>query len=271
MKNLYKILMAFVAVLAISCNADDVESRPVIETVDAPVLLNPNSDFTIVLSKETENDIATTVVWDDAKYEGLQTVVNYTIEVAKQGTDFASPITVSTTTERYKALTVSELNSALVNGGFTEKVENKVDIRIKSVVGATGLPQYSNSYTITATPYHVPLASSHWLVGAATPGGWTWSGDAETEFPLVVGTTNVYKVTIVLKSGEAFREFLGNNFTSDGNWDASHNYTYYSNLGYTIDDELVNANDGDSNFKYTGPTGSRVLTIDNGAKKITLD
>ncbi len=117
----------------------------------------------------------------------------------------------------------------------------------------------------------MPLASSHWLVGAATPGGWTWAGDAETEFPLVVGKTDVYKVTIVLKSGEAFREFLGNNFTSDGNWDASHNYTYYSGLGYAIDPELVNAGDGDSNFKYTGPTGERVLTIDNGAKTITLD
>ncbi|MNE83794.1 hypothetical protein D3C80_1806410 [compost metagenome] len=108
-------------------------------------------------------------------------------------------------------------------------------------------------------------------MGAATPGGWTWDGDAETEFPLVVGKTDVYQVKVVLKSGEAFREFLGNNFTSNGNWDASHNYTYYSGLGYTIDDELVNAGDGDNNFKYTGPTGERVLTIDNGAKKITLD
>ncbi|AOC94344.1 MULTISPECIES: SusE domain-containing protein [Flavobacterium] len=271
MKNIYKILIAFIGVLAVSCNADDVEDRPVIEAATAPVLLNPKSDFTIVLSKETENEVATTVVWDNAAYTGMQTVVNYTVEIAKAGTKFAAPITVTNTTEKFVALTVSELNSALVNGGFVEKEANKVDIRIKAVVGASGLPQYSNFYTITATPYHVPLASSHWLVGAATPGGWTWAGDAETEFPLVVGTTNVYKVTIVLKSGEAFREFLGNNFTSDGNWDQSHNYTYYSNLGYTIDDELVNAGDGDSNFKYTGPTGPRVLTIDNGAKKITLD
>lgn len=271
MKNIHKILIAFIGVLAVSCNADDVEDRPVIEAATAPVLLTPKSDFTIVLSKETENEVATTVVWNDAAYSGSSTVVNYTVEVAKAGTSFAAPVTVTNTTERFVALTVSELNSALVNGGFVEKEANKVDIRIKAVVGASGLPQYSNIYTITATPYHVPLASSHWLVGAATPGGWTWAGDAETEFPLVIGKTDVYKVTIVLKSGEAFREFLGNNFTSDGNWDASHNYTFYSNQGFTIDPELVNANDGDSNFKYTGPTGSRVLTIDNGAKTITLD
>jgi hypothetical protein len=271
MKNIYKVLIAFIGVLAVSCNADDVENRPVIEAATAPVLLTPKSDFSIVLSKETENNIATTVVWNDAKYNGTQTVVNYTIEIAKAGTSFATPVVVSNTTERFKALTVSELNSALVNGGFIEKEENKVDVRIKSVVGASGLPQYSNVYTITATPYHVPLASSHWLVGAATPGGWSWTGDAETEFPLVIGQSNVYQVTVVLKSGEAFREFLGNNFTSDGNWDASHNYTYYSGLGYTIDSELVNAGDGDNNFKYTGLTGARILKIDNVAKTITLD
>ena len=253
MKNIYKILIAFIGVLAVSCNADDVENRPVIEPVTAPVLLSPKNDFNIVLTKDKEKEIATTVIWDDAKYDGTQTVVNYTIEIAKAGTKFAAPIAVTTTTARFRALTVAELNAALVNGGFIEKQENSVDIRIK------------------ATPYHTPLATSHWLVGAATPGGWTWDGDAETEFPLVVGQTNIYQVTVVLKSGEAFREFLGNNFTSNGNWDASHNYTYYSGLGYTIDSELVNAGDGDNNFKYTGPTGPRTLTIDNGAKTITLD
>ena len=271
MKNIYKILIAFVGVLAVSCNADDVENRPVIEPVLAPVLLTPQNDFNIVLTKEKEKEVATTVIWDDAQYDGTPTVVNYTIEIAKAGTNFASPVSVTTTTARYRALTVAELNSALVNGGFVEKEENSVDIRIKSTVGIGAEAQYSNSYTFKATPYHTPLATSHWLVGAATPGGWTWDGDAETEFPLVAGQTNIYQVTVVLKSGEAFREFLGNNFTSNGNWDASRNYTYYSGLGFTIDSELVNAGDGDSNFKYTGPTGPRVLKIDNVAKTITLD
>ena len=273
MKNIYKILIAFIGVLAVSCNADDVENRPVIEPVTAPVLLSPKNDFNIVLTKDKEKEIATTVIWDDAKYDGTQTVVNYTIEIAKAGTKFAAPVAVTTTTARFKALTVAELNSALVNGGFIEKQENSVDIRIKATVGIGAEAQYSNFYTFKATPYHTPLASSHWLVGAATPGGWSWDGDAETEFPLVPGQTNIYQVTIVLKSGEAFREFLSNDFTSGGNWGAnnSHNYTYYSGLGYTIDSELVNAADGDSNFKYTGPTGPRVLKIDNVAKTITVD
>jgi len=271
MKNIYKILIAFISVLVISCNADDVENRPVIGTGTAPVLLTPQAGFSIVLSKETEKDIATTVTWNKATYAGSAVVVNYTIQIAKAGTNFASPMTVTNTTAVSQALTVEELNSALVNGGFIEKEVNDVDLRIKAVVGADGLPQYSNSITFKATPYHAPLASSHWLVGGATPGGWSWDGDAETEFPLVSGQTKIYEVSIVLKNGEAFREFLGNNFTSNGNWDASHNYTYYSGLGYAIDAELVDALDGDHNFKYTGPTGLRVFKIDNVAKTISLD
>jgi len=258
--------MLFATIL--SCDPDD---HVIVTSSEAPKLVTPATGFTIVLSKETENDVATVVKWDAAKYTGSQTVVTYTIEIAKAGTNFASPISVASTTELTKSLKVSELNPALVNGGFIEKQVNDVEIRVKSVVGTAGIPQYSNVNTFKATPYHVPLASSHWLVGAATPGGWTWEGDAETEFPLVIGKTNVYKVTIVLKSGEAFREFLGNNFTNDGNWDSSHNYTYYKDGGFTIDSELVDNADGDHNFRYTGPTGSRVLTIDNAAKTITVD
>lgn len=273
MKNFNKIVLAMLSLVAISCT-DDIQNtdREPVAATTAPVLLTPKGDFNIVLSKATEKDIATTMVWDDAAYAGTSTVVNYSIEIAKAGTKFATPTVVTTTTSRFKSITVAELNAALINGGFIDKQENLVDIRIKSSVGATATAaQFSNSFTIKVTPYRVPLASSHWLVGAATPGGWTWDNDAETEFPLVPGQTNVYQVSVVLKNGEAFRIFLGNNFTSNGNWDSSRNYPFYANAGYTITPELVNANDGDSNFKYTGTTRVRVLKVDGVAKTITLN
>ena len=62
MKNMYKILIAFIGVLAVSCNADDVEDRPVIETATAPVLLTPRSDFSIVLQNANAGSMATTFV-----------------------------------------------------------------------------------------------------------------------------------------------------------------------------------------------------------------
>ena len=272
MKNLNKILIAFISVLAISCSGDDVENRPVIEQGTAPVLLSPTSDFNMVLLQSEETKLATTFVWEEATDEGNSTVINYTIEFAKKGTNFAAPFAAATSTSTYKNFTVGELNSALINAGFPAKVESEVDIRIKSTIGGVAsTPQLSNTFTIKVTPYRVPLATSHWLVGAATPGGWTWDGDAETEFPLIIGRTDAYQVSVVLKSGEAFREFLGNNYTSNDNWGSSHNYTYFVTNGFTIDSELVDALDGDNNFRYIGETGERVLTFDYAAKTITLE
>lgn len=40
MKNIYKILIAFIGVLAVSCNADDVEDRPVIEADNCSDIIN---------------------------------------------------------------------------------------------------------------------------------------------------------------------------------------------------------------------------------------
>lgn len=111
-------------------------------------------------------------------------------------------------------------------------------------------------------------ANSLWLVGAATPGGWSWAGNNETEFPLV--KTGVYESILTLTSGETFRVFLGNN--GGDSWDlGSRNYPYYVGEGYTISPELINALDGDSNFRYVGSTGLRVLKVDTVAKTITLN
>jgi hypothetical protein len=110
--------------------------------------------------------------------------------------------------------------------------------------------------------------TSTWLVGAATPGGWSWSGDNETELPLV--SNNIFETPIILNSGETFRVFLGNN--GGDSWGlGDKNYPWYINDGYTIDSELINALDGDSNFRYVGPTGLRVFKIDTVAKTITVD
>ena len=60
MKNIYKILIAFIAVLIVSCNADDVENRPVITEAAAPVLLTPQSNFNLVLQNANAASLATT-------------------------------------------------------------------------------------------------------------------------------------------------------------------------------------------------------------------
>lgn len=239
MKNIYKILIAFVGVLAVSCNADDVESRPVVEAATAPVLLSPKSDFNLVLEVTNAASLATTVVWDDAQYEGSATVVNYSIEIAKAGTNFAEPSVAGTTTDKFKNFTVGELNAAALNIGLAPFAEAQVDVRIKSTVGNASTPQISNAYTIKVTPY--PAWDNWGIIGsatAATTGGDGWATDANLDYN---SATKKYSITMDLAVGEIkFR--LDDGWTTnygdngnDGTLDAGGSNIAISTAGnYTI-------------------------------------
>lgn len=215
MKNIFKILIAFVAILAVSCNADDVENRPIIQAATAPVLLTPKSDFSIVLQNSNADKAATTFVWDDALYQGTKTVVTYSLEMAKAGTDFTNPVSVATTTDKFKNFTVAELNTACLNAGFAPFVSSKIDVRVKSSVGGVGsLAQVSNFYSITATPY--PAWPNWGIIGSATPNGWN-DPDTNLDYNL---TTRKYSYVGPLVVGEIkFRldDAWTTNFGDDGN------------------------------------------------------
>ncbi len=110
--------------------------------------------------------------------------------------------------------------------------------------------------------------ASFWLVGDATPGDWSWAGNNETEFPNV--SNNIYEVPVKLINNKAFRVWEVND--GGDSWGTTNrNYPWYVTNGYTIDSELINANDNDSNFKYVGPTGVRLFKINTTTKVISVD
>jgi starch-binding outer membrane protein SusE/F len=218
MKNFNRILIAITSLLIVSCTKDDIQNtnrEAVVQTV-APVLLNPTSAFNIVLDKAKQNDLAASFVWNDAAYSGTSTVVTYAIEIAKKGTNFAAPKVITTTTSRFKDVTVGELNSAILNAGLVPFVEHQVDVRIKSYVGTAGtaVAQYSNAFTIKATPF--PSWPNWGIIGSATPTG--WGSDTNLDYDLA---TQLYSITIDLSGGNEFKFRLDDgwatNFGDDGN------------------------------------------------------
>jgi len=48
MKNIYKVLIAFIGVLAVSCNADAVDERPVVDGITIPEITSPATGQTYV-------------------------------------------------------------------------------------------------------------------------------------------------------------------------------------------------------------------------------
>ncbi len=217
MKNIFKLLFIVSGMFFISCSDDlTQEGREALAIKTAPVLISPNSTFSMVLNKDNANDVATTFVWDYAAYNGTSSVISYSIEFDQSGTNFASPTVVSTSFDKFKELKVSELNQGALDAGFAPFVASTIDVRIKATVGTTGtaLPQYSNHFTITLTPY--PSWPNWGIIGSATPTG--WSSDTNLNYNL---TTKIYSISMLLTGGGEFKFRLDDswsmNYGDDGN------------------------------------------------------
>lgn len=155
-----------------------------------------------------------------------------------------------------------------IGSNFENAADGDQNFRFNGTPGVYRLKIDENKKTITAFQ-GTTASNSQWLVGAATPGGWSWSGSNETELGLI--SDGIYEVPLMLTSGESFRVFTQNDGTNDGNWGSGRNFPWYVSDGYTIDSELVNAADGDSNFRYTGPTAVRIFRINSITKVISVD
>ncbi len=130
--------------------------------------------------------------------------------------------------------------------------------------GTTGVYEMTiddNNQTIS-----IEASGPVYLVGNATQAGWDWATPVVMEQILPY----VYQGSVTLTSspgGEnAFRVF-----TVDGDWGSGLNFPYYEDEGYTIDDRFYNADDGDSNFAFSGTDGTYTMTINDLDQTITLE
>jgi starch-binding outer membrane protein SusE/F len=157
----------------------------------------------------------------------------------------------------------------VIGSNFENANDGDSNFRFIGVPGVHRLKIDENKKIITAFQ-GATAANSYWLVGQATPGGWSWTGNNESELG-VIGN-GIYEAIIRLKpDGDAnFRVWLAND--GGDSWGSpNRNYPSFVNDGYTIDSELVNANDGDSNFKYIGPDAVRKFRINTVTKVITVE
>jgi len=175
MKKIFKLSsLALLMFLGVSCSEDD---QMIATPSGGPELLNPESGTAYVLSPENASSDLVTLVWDHADYS-VQTVVNYELEVALSGSDFATPISAGTTVNRYYTWKVEDLNNVAVAAGLSPFTAGDIDVRLKSTLGSNqGMSAYSNVITLTVTPYSTDLPK------LAVPGnhqGWSDANNFES-------------------------------------------------------------------------------------------
>lgn len=228
MKNIYKIVIALVSVLFLSCNADAVDNRPVLENLSVPVLPASLMAKTYVLAEENATEVVDNFVWSTAEYS-QDVVVTYTLMMDKTGGDFSAAKVLATTSDVTEAsVLVKTLNQAAIDLGAEPGKATEFDIKVKcSVSGGVGVVS-ENKATITVTAYSglVPYAFTDWyLVGDATAAGWDTNNGNQ---PLFRSGTNakLYKFTGYFKAG-AFKLI-----SNPGSWVPMYGMGAGGNLAY---------------------------------------
>jgi hypothetical protein len=176
MKNIYKVLIAFIGVLAVSCNADAVDERPVVDGVTIPEITSPATGQTYVLDADEAANEAAKFTWSAAKYSS-PVAINYTLLIDKKGGDFSAAKKLETTTNGTTEVSVlvRDLNQAAIDLGGQPEVAAMYDVKIASNISGAFQQLSKGVITISVTPYlgRVAYGFTDWyLIGAAVAGGW---------------------------------------------------------------------------------------------------
>lgn len=255
MKKIISIVTIIITALVTnSCDIED--NNKTIEQLPAEFkILTPTSSTSLILNEATADNPALTFSWEKAQYT-QPTNITYTLQFAVVDTEFETPVNIATSTTTNTTISVEQLNLAALNLGLIPFTQGTINARIKAGLGTNSDdPKYSDVIAITITPFG---CLDQFAVGAALVGtGWGWSS------PTIMSCNDNVLTASVNFTNDAFRFF-----TKNGDWGSGRNYPYYTSLGYSISSTLINAGDGDNNFKFIGTPGTHRLIVNENNKTI---
>lgn len=236
--------------------------------VEMPSITGPDAATAIVLSDVDPDLVATTITWEDPEIISTSNItISYELQMVASGASFDNATVIGETRELSLDLKHGELNDFLLANNGTADTAADFDFRIKATAktAAGDLFRTSNVTTLTITPYDVALPPALYVVGAgAVDAGWGWTSPVEL---LLQGKKWSGNINLSPDNGGNFRFFTDKALE----WASpSYNFPYFTDRGYTIDSNLVNANDGDSNFQFVGTAGAYFIEIDTEAETISL-
>lgn len=282
MKNLKFIVLTCIAVLSFAaCQQDDDLEFVATEATDLAFSTTFLDNY--VLNSTVSDNLAERFTWNNADF-GVATNVTYSLQAATLA-DFSDYISsdelynLGNTSGNEIPVTVGQMidlaeAAGLDNDPATEASNvGSLYFRLMAVVGDEGLPTMSDvqalnvelqeqTEVIETGECEVDILYG---VGAGLPAaGWDWGTPVE----LMCTQDGVWSGNV------EFQNTVDNNnfrfFTVLDDWASGRNYPWYVDAGYTIDSNLVNAGDGDSNFAFVGTNGTYLLTIDTNNLEITL-
>lgn len=238
-----------------------------------PVITNPTSGSPFVLSIGNSGNTALTVDWTDIVLNSdLNIDVDYTVEAAAAGSNFASPVALGTVSNLTTlAVTHANLNSVALGLGLTAGVAGNVELRIKARNTNSSLNvliRTSNTLSISVTPYSVTFPNLY-FVGDATSPGWN-NNNNNTPVFRNQNIPNNYVYTGYFNAG-AFK-LLETRGQWQPQWGTNDNTTLAVNTGSGSDPGTFNVSTAGYytySFTTTGQGGSFTVTPFTGSTTTT--
>jgi len=277
MKYLSKIalLLLVTATLFQSCKKDD--NQIVFDGGTAPTLsANRAANSTIPMAFANKDNEAITFMWTNPKYSfttGISSQdVAYTIDIDTAGANFrsANRRQLSVSKELSRMITQGELNDIMLNTMLLNPLKMyTLEIRVRSnLANNTSIPELvSNSMRFSVTPYAIPpkvdlpTSGELYLVGSASPGGWSNPVPTPSQKFTQVSPT-LYELTIAVTGDQSYL-FLPVN----GSWADKYGFDGANNANDVNADNLKR---GGGDMKAPAVSGNYKISVDFQRGRFTL-
>ncbi len=257
MKKILLFLSVLIVTFSFSGCKKDLEKVMINSTVSANQLSALSAGSFVLQMADAANNFQT-FNWTGVDY-GFATAITYTVQVDKRKGTFSAPVDVVTVPNVLEAtVSVGDFNKALLNLGMSTDVADTIQLRVKTVINPKVAPVYSNIVKVKIFPYAVVFPPIY-ACGAAT-GGWSWT--LYTYKELRSSAPNIYSTIIYFTNNQTFRFFKQTDWSP-----TDYKFPYFTG---TVSDLFVNANDGDSNFKFTGTSGYYQVTVNMTTKSVSM-
>lgn len=210
MKKILTTLLAISSILLLfsSCKKDETKTYA---SIGSAGTLTASSTSPTLTQATSTNTAVTFNLSAATPVSGYQTAVTYTIQIGKKGSNFVAAQEITAAVGN-TSVTVGDLNTMLSSLGLTTGTSTQVEVRVKSTIAANVDPAYSNTLTLTVTPYAV-------LYYVYVPGG--YQGWDPTSAPSLSSTTStgIYTGTVTVPAATTD---LGFKITPAQNWNTSY-------------------------------------------------
>lgn len=245
MKNIFKsfIVLAMIAGFA-SC--EDEQDLKFISPEGEFRILTPTSGDAVELSPATPLNPGISLSWEAVDY-GTPTEITYVVEIAENGTDFAAPINLISTTNTYATVNSEALNGAAMAAGLEPFSEGGLDVRVKASVNGSN-EVISDVIIYLVTPYTTESPKMYVVGNFLNASGYGNDWSPASAVPIAAsgfGETD-FEGYVYMNTAAIEYKILPTNASFDGDWGDDGTFT-----GTLVQE-------GESNITLSGPGYFRI-------------